>query len=155
MPSFSFKERFVPMVKDGSKRQTVRAYRKNNPKPGQLAYLFFGMRTKFCTRLLEPQPIISVDSIYISTAGELYLLHHYPLTADEVKYVKDNPDEIFNCRFTIKIALTKKERDHFAWSDGFRPEGSTLEKPAGSWELMLRYWKQHNSLPFIGTVTYW
>ena len=43
----------------------------------------------------------------------------------------------------------------FAWSDGFRPVGSTAEQPVGAAELMLRFWKQTHELPFEGVVIYW
>jgi hypothetical protein len=43
MPAYSYKERFVPMVKDGSKPHTIRSRRKNPAKPGSkhTSYLFW------------------------------------------------------------------------------------------------------------------
>lgn len=54
MPAYSFKERFIPMLKDGSKRQTIRnRRRKGGAKVGDTIYLYFGMRTKWCTKIGE------------------------------------------------------------------------------------------------------
>ncbi len=53
MPAFSYKERFVPFVLDGSKPHTIRARRKNPAKPGDMLYHYFGLRTKWCKKLRE------------------------------------------------------------------------------------------------------
>jgi hypothetical protein len=53
MPAYSFKERFVPLVKSGLKRQTIRKKRKGQAKPGSKLYFYFGMRTKWCTKIGE------------------------------------------------------------------------------------------------------
>jgi len=53
MPAYSFKERFIPMIKSGDKKQTIRAKRKGQAKPGDTLYLYYGMRTKWCTKIGE------------------------------------------------------------------------------------------------------
>lgn len=53
MPAYSFKERFIPMLKDGTKRQTIRGKRKQQAKSGDTIYLYYGMRTKWCTKIGE------------------------------------------------------------------------------------------------------
>ena len=55
MPALNFIKQLAPKVKDGSKRTTIRAYRKDgrNPRPGQTLYLYTGMRTKSCKKLRE------------------------------------------------------------------------------------------------------
>lgn len=53
MPAYSFKERFVPLIKSGDKRQTIRNKRKGQAKAGDNLYLFYGMRTKYCYRILD------------------------------------------------------------------------------------------------------
>jgi hypothetical protein len=55
MPAYNFQPRFAPLVRSGTKRSTIRLRRKNgrDAKPGQTLYLFTGMRTKQCERLLE------------------------------------------------------------------------------------------------------
>ena len=65
MPALNF-TMFVDKVESGEKRQTIRAYRKDgrDPKPGDPLYLFTGMRTTACRRLvvapgvdITPHPI--------------------------------------------------------------------------------------------------
>lgn len=53
MPAYSFKERFIPLIKSGYKRQTIRGKRKGQAKAGDTLYLYYGMRTKFCTKIKE------------------------------------------------------------------------------------------------------
>lgn len=53
MPAYSFKERFIPLIKNGSKTQTIRRKRKGQAKPGDTVYLYYGMRTKWCTKIGE------------------------------------------------------------------------------------------------------
>lgn len=65
MPAYSFKERFVPRVKDGSKKQTIRAKRKHQIKVGDPVYLYYGMRTKHCMKIGEGV-CIDVNDILIS-----------------------------------------------------------------------------------------
>jgi hypothetical protein len=55
MPAYNFQRRFVPAIRTGIKRSTIRRRRKDgrDAKVGQTLYLFTGMRTKQCLRLLE------------------------------------------------------------------------------------------------------
>jgi hypothetical protein len=55
VPALNFQSRFAPLILAGTKRSTIRRRRKDrrDPKPGQTLYLFTGMRTKSCRRLLE------------------------------------------------------------------------------------------------------
>ena len=53
MPAYSFKERFVPLIKSGEKNQTIRKKRKGQAKPGDTLYLYYGMRTRWCTKIAE------------------------------------------------------------------------------------------------------
>jgi hypothetical protein len=53
MPAYSFKERFVPAVKSGRKRKTIRRKRKHQIKAGDPVYLYYAMRTKYCTKIGE------------------------------------------------------------------------------------------------------
>lgn len=66
MPALNFQKRFAPRVEDGTKRQTIRARRKDgrDPKPGDPLYLYTGMRTKGC-RKLGVATCTSVDRIGI------------------------------------------------------------------------------------------
>lgn len=53
MPALNFQPRFAKMVENGTKRQTIRALRKDgrDPKLGDMIHLYTGMRTKKCRRL--------------------------------------------------------------------------------------------------------
>ncbi|HVZ97981.1 MAG TPA: ASCH domain-containing protein [Chitinophagaceae bacterium] len=53
MPAYSFKERFVPLIKSGEKKQTIRSKRKRSTRRGEVLYLYFGLRTKWCTKIGE------------------------------------------------------------------------------------------------------
>lgn len=135
MPAYSFKERFVPMILDGTKRQTIRALRtgrQGHAMAGDTVYLYFGMRTKWCKKLGESKCTGS-QPIEILQNGEIWLY--------------DNQLRLNAIRITDKNA--------FAWDDGFRPEGSTRENPARAFDLMITFWMRTHSLPFKGWVIYW
>jgi len=63
MPALNFKKEFAALVELGlkdpshpeAKRQSIRAIRKDgrDPRPGQILYLYFGLRTAFCRKLGE------------------------------------------------------------------------------------------------------
>lgn len=144
MPAYSFKERFIPMLKDGSKTQTIRGKRKGQAKPGDTVYLYYGMRTKHCMKIGEGI-CTEVNEVSIGKNGTVnYHGKHVPgllLTAPNKKI--------------LRKMLIGKEADVFAWEDGFRPEGSTEANPTGAFELMIRFWKQTNGLPFFGDLIKW
>lgn len=74
MPALNFKKQFADDVERGVKNQTIRVPRKDcrNPQPGQILYLYMGMRTKSCRKLGEA-PCISVEQIYISEQFDIDL----------------------------------------------------------------------------------
>lgn len=74
MPAFNFKKQFAQAVKNKTKRQTIRAYRKDyrNPQAGDVLYLYTGMRTKNCQKLGEEQ-CNSVSEIEIHKGGGIML----------------------------------------------------------------------------------
>lgn len=151
MATYSFKEMFCPYVKDGSKRQTVRAYRKDGrlPKVGEDANLFYAMRTKYCTRLNEKNTDFVKDAktVFVDKKGIMVTTLRSKVDAELLlntgKYKKLFP------------LLSKEEASRFAWLDGMRPEGSTLQNPGNAYEIFHQFFKQLHSLPFVGTVTYW
>lgn len=55
MPQLNFSKQFAAAVSDGSKRQTIRAKRKNPIRTGDTLHLFTGLRTKQARRLLPTQ----------------------------------------------------------------------------------------------------
>lgn len=72
MPAYSFKLRFVPMIKSGEKSQTIRAKRKYQAKPGDKLYLYYGMRTKHCKKIKE-EICRNVEEIIIYKNGNVTL----------------------------------------------------------------------------------
>ena len=150
MPSYNFKTRFVPMVKEGSKNQTIRARPKNGrmPKMGDMVYLFSGLRTKFTTRLLTT-PLKAVRGIYIDETR--IILYSRPLDEQDIFLAKQLP---FSKALPMPSELTIL-KDQFAWLDGFRPDGSTFESCTGAFELMIKFWRLTHELPFVGDLIYW
>lgn len=124
MPAYSYKERFVPLILDGSKPFTIRNPRRFKTKVGDTLYHYYAMRTKFCKKLVEDK-CLDTDTILITKSGQVMV---------------------------SKVVLSQSEKDRLAWLDGFRIEGSTLRNCEGCFGLMLRWWKQTNGLPFKGDI---
>lgn len=150
MPAYSYKERFVPLILEGSKKHTIRARRKHVPKAGQMAYNYFGMRTKFCRKLNESK-IAVVKGISITNEHGI-VLYERALDDMELEVAKIDP---LNVNLPLGQILHSDMRDAFAWNDGFRPEGSCPGYPIGAYDLMIRFWKQTHDLPFTGDVISW
>jgi hypothetical protein len=150
MPAYSFKERFVPMVLDGSKPHTVRSRRRYFAKKGQTLYLYFGLRTKWA-KILREEICTDTHSISIcDTHGIVF--YSRILTNDELEIAAKEP---VNSTLPVDYILSTEQREAFAWRDGFRPEGTTHKKPFGSFYLMLKFWKVTHQLPWAGDIIYW
>ncbi len=146
MPAYSFQERFVPFVSEGSKTHTIRQRRlKGFAKPGDSLYLYFGMRTKWCKKLRE-EICTNTRTIAITKAGNILLFK---------KRLDNIPDTWGKLYTEPHHLLNEDERNLLAWNDGFRPDGSSLINPAGCSDLMLRFWSKTHDLPFIGDIIYW
>lgn len=153
MPAYSFQERFVPFIKDGSKFHTIRKRRdKGFAKKGDTLYLYYGLRTKHCTKLRE-EICTDVKTIIINYTevslcnrrinNEEFLQASLMLPYSPVGSPHDSYD------------LFKAEKELLAWRDGFRPEGTSFSEPWGSFELMHRWFSQTHELPFVGDIIYW
>jgi hypothetical protein len=159
MPAYSFQERFVPFVRNGTKNQTVRKRRaKGFARKGDTLYLYYGLRTKWCTKLKEAEctdakTIVITKPRYIERMPELYIFSRR-LQDDEIE-IKDGDIIIHRKEEYCFHQLLNEELDRFAWDDGFRPDGSTRENPVGCWRLMCRYWMQTHELPFVGDLIKW
>lgn len=57
MVAYSFQRRFCDDVAGLITRQTIRAERKRHARLGEPVQLYFGMRTKHCRKLVDPDPI--------------------------------------------------------------------------------------------------
>lgn len=72
MPAYSFKEQFIELIKSGVKAQTIRGKRKHQAKKGDTLYLYYGMRTKWCTKIGEAV-CRRADDITISERGSVFV----------------------------------------------------------------------------------
>ena len=95
MGAYNFQQRFVPFIRDGSKRHTIRAKRKHREKPGNTVHLFTKQRTKHC-QLLGRSICVKVEDIVISPAQQIFV---------------DGEE------------LTLSEKTALAFCDGFRARG--------------------------------
>ena len=153
MPAYSYKERFVPMVKDGSKRQTIRKRRKKGfAKPGDMLYHYFGMRTKWCKKLRQDR-CTNAGTVLILLDDVIHIWNRR-LTDVEAQTVLEAGKLVTGLE-PDKVIFTGIELDLFAWQDGFRPKGSSKKSPHGAHDLMMRFWKQTHELPFIGDIIHW
>jgi len=144
MPLYTFQERFVPFVREGSKRQTIRKFRKYPVRIGQPMVAVTGPRFK-PIKIIESTPIVDVKAIAIFSNGSMFLIDTNWLTELERHEISTGG---------IKYCRHPKQRIHlpnnFAWADGFRPTN-----PKQAYSVMRKWWKQTHELPFIGFVTYW
>ncbi|THU34228.1 hypothetical protein FAM09_24735 [Niastella caeni] len=151
MPAYSFKQRFVPFVEDGSKPHTIRGRRKKGfAKKGDILYHYFGLRTKWCRKLRE-EICTNVRTIII-TATDIYLIS-YRISDKDVQIEEDHLNA--HGKPTNGIRLDDTLRNTFAWHDGFRPEGSTRDQPGDAFNLMIQFWISTHQLPFIGDLIDW
>lgn len=74
MVAYSFKPMFVPLIRAGTKRQTIRAVgQRRHARVGEGLQLYCGMRTAHCFKILEQDPRCErVDPVlFIPGAGDL------------------------------------------------------------------------------------
>lgn len=151
MPAYSYKERFVPFVLDGSKPHTIRARRKNPPKPGDKLYHYFGMRTKWCRKLRE-EICHDVRTIFIGFMAKRPVVIVFDQRLDDLQLATLLLGKTIDVGFEV---LSDVKKDRFAWIDGIRPEGTTIDKNKGCFEIFFRFFKQMHGLPFWGDIIYW
>lgn len=84
MPAYNFQAQFVPMILDGSKRQTIRRRRKRPTRSGDVLQLYTGLRTKNC-RLLRVADCTSVVPIRIHVRMKHVYLSGLRLKDDHVE----------------------------------------------------------------------
>jgi hypothetical protein len=155
MPAYSFKERFVPFVKDGSKPHTIRARRRRQSiKKGDTLYLYFGMRTKHCIKLRE-EICTDVRTIFIG-----YLFGKPEVGIFKTRLSNIEIEELQTGRLDLNkhqgfSMLSNVEKDRLAWRDGFRPDGTDEYNCEGSFDLKIRFWSETHDLPFYGDIIYW
>lgn len=74
MVAYNFHRRFVPLIQQGLKRQTIRKYGlKRHARPGERMQLYTGMRTLYCEKVIEDPLCSAVSPISISVRGGMFL----------------------------------------------------------------------------------
>ncbi len=69
MVAYSFAPQFQDQVAALTKLQTIRGDRRRHARPGEPVQLYAGMRTRFCRKLVDPDPTcIAVVPVQISTS---------------------------------------------------------------------------------------
>ena len=68
MPAYNFKKQFADAVESGQKRQTIRLERSRPTVPGDTLYLYTGMRTRSCRKLMETA-CVDVQDVSIYSSG--------------------------------------------------------------------------------------
>lgn len=135
MPAYSFQKQFVPFVESGAKTHTIRGKRKNRPKPGQVFYGYYAMRTKQCRKLVQ-STITRVQDITIERGERVC---DTEVRASEGMNVHWNIPKI-----TIDgEVLARDEAEALAVRDGFR---DLLE--------MSDFWPPER-MPFSGDIIHW
>jgi hypothetical protein len=118
MAILSFKKRFAGKVRNGRKRQTIRAFRKYPIKPGETLYLYTALRTIYATKLREVVcKTVSVITIYFNTPR--IVIDHGKQNAELV----DVPTGEVISQFSIErgqVIVYKNELNAFAVRDGFK-----------------------------------
>lgn len=133
MVAYSFHEQFVDAITSGTKSQTVRVYRRRNPRIGEKLQLFTNLRRRTCRKLLVKDPICTrVDEIELEISSAI---------SAKIASIVING-----------IPLSKKEIEDFAHADGFKngPLGWSAVHAMGS--FFKRY---HGFGTFHGVVIHW
>lgn len=154
MAAFSYNERFIPMLLDGSKGQTIRGRRRSMPKIGDTMHQYYAQRSRNSRKLRE-DICTNIRSITITVNG-IHLFQDVVPWEDLQQVIRVPFHRIMGHGRHI---LSDEEVNRFAWADGFRPEGTTAEDPGDAWELMYRFWCRTHSLHhfqvWCGDVYYW
>jgi hypothetical protein len=128
MPALNFKKQFEPHIRSRRKRHTIRAKRKRPIKPGDMLYLFTGMRTKSCQKIMQTV-CAKVEDVKI----EMRAYSGKGILARGLTF----PHVIIE-----GIDLSGDEKEALAYADGF-----------DSFADMMKFWD--GRLPFSGDLIHW
>lgn len=138
MPSLNFQNQFVKLIESGKKRQTIRPVRKNPIKVGDKLYLFTGLRTKKCRRLVTPLNVMVSD-------GSLYYREYYYENYVICKSVEK-----------IKISFYTIEIGGFQYSyDNTRAKTIALQDGFNKYNDFILFFEKQYGLPFEGVLIKW
>ena len=137
MPSLNFQKQFVELIESGKKRQTVRPVRKNPIKVGDKLYLFTGLRTKKCRRLVTPLSVMVSDgSLYYRE----YYYENYVICKSVEKIKIEEWVTCLNGEWLFKNGAEYK----LALADGFKDTNE-----------FHKFFKTNYKLPFEGVLIKW
>ncbi|MBP5857272.1 hypothetical protein KAJ83_09650 [Marivibrio halodurans] len=134
MVAYNFKSGFVRDIRAGIKDHTVRGNRaRRHARPGELVQLYTGMRTKQCTKILDPDP---------------------PCTRLDEVALEVGPMAGRFALFEINgIPLDDEAIEAFAAADGF---SVARRLDVSATECMVRFWAMtYGRQPFEGVVIHW
>lgn len=128
-PLLSFKSDMAPLVEEGTKRQTIRAYRKDgrNPREGQTLYLYKRARQPDMSKMAETV-CTSASPIEIDLDGFIW--------SDQSQFEEHGRRDLH--------LLDIEERERLAKADGFEDA-----------EAMIAWFTEVHGLPFRGLVIRW
>lgn len=135
-----FKRRFAPFIWNGTKTHTIRL--KGNA-PGRRV-------GATCHNYVDDrQPTMALLGRWLCTRIEdIVIQPPFPGSVDVNISIAD-------------VQLADSELDAFCWRDGFRPRGSTEQKPYGSYREFVNYWTaeakkdKKRAYPFLGELIHW
>lgn len=127
MGLYNFQLRFAEPILSGRKTHTIRAVRAHPDKPGNILYLYIGLRTKNA-KLLMTSPCTKVQEIHIYEPSPQEPWRRIHLAAPTVEI--------------DGIGLDRSEIELLARRDGFR-----------DFDEMIAFW--NGRLPFHGHIIHW
>jgi hypothetical protein len=132
MVAYSFNQMFHADVESLNKRQTVRAHRKRHAHPHEPVQLYAGMRTRYCRKLVTPDPICtSLSEVQIVVTRNIF---------QRIRAIEING-----------ISLNDEEIEAFAIEDGFK-----VSPGATARDRMGRFWSiNHGPGLFSGVLIKW
>jgi hypothetical protein len=125
MGLYNFQLRFVPHIRSGRKKHTIRGRRKYPDSPGDIMHCFYGLRHPGAT-CVGRFPCVKREDIVVDTP--------YP-----------DADVYLPWDVTVAIAgigLGADEKERLAYADGFE-----------DFAEMVSFWNQR--LPFEGHILHW
>lgn len=142
-----FKAQFAQYVQEGSKTHTIRGFRVNQPKVGDIAHCYTGLRQRGPiiqklasgevvrekkARLLGRFPIVKIEAVDIWIHLGLIEIGIHESSASEPRL------------------LDKSEASELAWRDGFREDGRDL-----SLVHMAKFWMANHPTDRLTANNVW
>ncbi|MEM9908430.1 MAG: ASCH domain-containing protein [Cyanobacteria bacterium P01_D01_bin.44] len=87
MVAYNFKQQFVPLIRSGSKKHTIRTIgKRRHARPGELVQLYCGQRTAHCFKILDGDPeCVRTADFVLYSAPEGFVWQLDGVTLDEAQ----------------------------------------------------------------------